>query len=229
MKKHLFLLAISAVLINLIQPIAVEARGCDCSCVGSNNGTKPYQYDIKDSSLYRQLKGRIVINVEGKGEAYYIHPDKLAMIYLGVGAEAFDTLERMGRVTGRGDLGKIKAGILKPMGLDTDHDGLSDDMEEALNTDRYNFNTDGDRWSDYTEVMNGYDPNGSGRQGLNSSYADAQSGRVLVQDANKGYMWYINPADHRKYFLSRDWVDANILIERLGVGVSDYNFYRLLN
>ena len=47
--------------------------------------------------------------------------------------------------------------------FDTDGDGLSDRAEiEAWKTDPLNIDTDGDGFSDGFEVLNGYNPSGSG-------------------------------------------------------------------
>ncbi|MBT3230919.1 hypothetical protein HN358_04045 [Candidatus Uhrbacteria bacterium] len=47
--------------------------------------------------------------------------------------------------------------------MDTDGDGLSNDQEMLTwNTDVLSSDTDGDGYDDYTEVVNGYNPNGSG-------------------------------------------------------------------
>ncbi|MEA3366211.1 MAG: hypothetical protein U9Q79_11285 [Candidatus Hydrogenedentes bacterium] len=52
--------------------------------------------------------------------------------------------------------------------LDTDGDGLSDEVETALTTDPLNFDSDGDGLPDGWEVWNGLDPNNP-----DDAYADA--------------------------------------------------------
>ena len=42
--------------------------------------------------------------------------------------------------------------------LDTDQDGLPDYLEKILETDENNLDTDGDSYSDFEEVKNGYNP-----------------------------------------------------------------------
>ena len=42
--------------------------------------------------------------------------------------------------------------------LDTDHDGLSDELESKLGTDLANLDTDGDGYQDGLEVKNGFNP-----------------------------------------------------------------------
>ncbi|PLX24585.1 hypothetical protein C0580_04780 [Candidatus Parcubacteria bacterium] len=47
--------------------------------------------------------------------------------------------------------------------LDSDGDGLSDDLEKYYGTRADNKDTDGDGYDDATEIKNGYNPNGEGR------------------------------------------------------------------
>lgn len=43
-------------------------------------------------------------------------------------------------------------------GIDSDKDGLSDELEAKYSTDPENFDTDGDGYSDGEELNHGYDP-----------------------------------------------------------------------
>lgn len=47
--------------------------------------------------------------------------------------------------------------------IDSDSDGLDDDLEKVFGTDPNNPDTDGDGYSDGSEVSNGYNPNGEGK------------------------------------------------------------------
>jgi len=49
--------------------------------------------------------------------------------------------------------------------IDSDKDGLSDDMEKRIGTDPKNFDSDNDGFSDGEEVKNGYNPIGAGKLG----------------------------------------------------------------
>jgi len=42
--------------------------------------------------------------------------------------------------------------------IDSDHDGLSDDLEKQFKTDPHNPDTDGDGYADGLEIANGFDP-----------------------------------------------------------------------
>lgn len=54
--------------------------------------------------------------------------------------------------------------VVEKLDLDTDGDGLKDSDEHLVwHTDSWDTDTDGDGYPDYTEVINGYDPNGPGK------------------------------------------------------------------
>lgn len=87
-------------------------------------------------------------------------------------------------------------------GVDTDQDGLSDQVEAALGTDASKPDTDGDTYKDKDEYMGGFDPlKSGGRLPLDQKYADAQKGRIVIQVEGDKAAWYISPADGKRYFL----------------------------
>ena len=81
------------------------------------------------------------------------------------------------------------------LAMDTDGDGLSNADEESVwYSNPLSSDTDGDGYADYTEVINGYDPNGSGKldsdaDGL-TDYAEMTihwSNRFDADSDNDGY------------------------------------------
>jgi len=62
---------------------------------------------IIDQSLYSSLKGKIVLNVESNGEAYYIHPQKQEMHFLSRPIVAFNVMREQGVGITNNDLEKI--------------------------------------------------------------------------------------------------------------------------
>ena len=69
--------------------------------------------------------------------------------------------------------------------LDTDNDGLSDELEIAFGTDIYNSDTDGDGYSDGLEVANGYNPfKGQADRSLPR--------RVEVDKSTQQMKWFLN-------------------------------------
>ena len=48
-----------------------------------------------DEALKKRLKGRIVLRVQAKGEAYYINPKDLSVNYLQDGAAAYQAMRKL--------------------------------------------------------------------------------------------------------------------------------------
>lgn len=74
--------------------------------------------------------------------------------------------------------------------VDTDSDGLPDDLEARLKTDPKNPDSDGDSFSDFTEVKNGYNPLGGGELSEDTPLAPIDraviSGAPLEQPKTEG-------------------------------------------
>lgn len=60
-----------------------------------------------DQSLVNRLKGRIVLQVESRGEAYYIHPKTGQTYYLANGSEAYRIMRELGLGITNSDLSAI--------------------------------------------------------------------------------------------------------------------------
>lgn len=65
-----------------------------------------------DKTLASRLKGKIVLQVENNGEAYYINPKDLAVYYLQNGEEAYKLMRFYSLGITNADLGKIPEGKL---------------------------------------------------------------------------------------------------------------------
>lgn len=85
--------------------------------------------------------------------------------------------------------------------VDTDHDGLTDDLESLYGTETDNTDTDGDTFSDGKEVANGYDP-------LLVKEGARMVDLALVTTIAKG--------------------DANVIVVSSGMGTADRERYYLL-
>ena len=70
-------------------------------------GVSKAEINMGNENLYNNLKGKIILRVEAKGEAYYIHPDKQKMYYLGRPADAFQVMREQGIGISNDDLSKI--------------------------------------------------------------------------------------------------------------------------
>lgn len=60
-----------------------------------------------DAKLSRQLSGKIIIQVEKNGEAWYVYPKDLKKYYLGRPSDAFEVMRKLSLGIGREDLAKI--------------------------------------------------------------------------------------------------------------------------
>jgi len=164
--------------------------------------------------------------VESRGEAYYLHPGTAKMYSLGRPGDAFEVMRGQGVGITTGNLEKIPVGLTAASGLDTDSDGLSDLLEDALGLNKTKSDTDSDGFTDREELSGGYNPKGSGSIYQDSNFAGQQKGKIFLQVESKGEAWYVNPADSKRYFLGRP-TDAFNVMRGLGLGISDGDFDKL--
>jgi len=174
-----------------------------------------------DKVLTARLKGKILLQVEEKGEAWYISPVNEKKYFLGYPEDAFGIMRDLGLGITNADLEKIDVGLAEyeEQG-DADGDGLPDGMEEGLGTDKNKADTDGDGFNDYDEVKDSFNPLGAGKRVLNSGLVDRLQGRILLQVEKKGEAWYINPDDNKRYYLGRP-ADAFGIMRGKGLGITN--------
>jgi len=92
-----------------------------------------------NTSLINRLSGRILLQVESRGEAWYVNPTNSHRYYLRDGVSAYGALRKFGLGITNADLAKIPVGIEERFeDVDTDGDGLADKLEEGLGTDIIN-------------------------------------------------------------------------------------------
>lgn len=179
------------------------------------------------TSLAERLKGRLLLQVESLGEAWYLDTVSLRRYYVKDGPSAYEALRKFGLGITNADLNKI------PIGLDArfeewDYDGdlVPDKMEEALGTDMYNYDSDNDGYNDGLELKNGYNPLGSGKLSWDENLAKRLSGKILLQTESKGEAWYVNPADNRRYYM-KDGESAYEIMRFLSLGITNANLEKI--
>lgn len=179
-----------------------------------------------DQALVNRSKGKIFLQVEDKGEAWYVAPTDGKKYYLANGASAYNALRKFGVGVTNQDLAKIPVGDSKYKSIDSDNDGLDDRTEQALGTDPNKNDSDGDGYSDKEEVYAGYNAKGAGKVKIDSGLVQKVKGKILLEVQGKGEAWYINPTDGKRYFLA----DANTAYEvmrKLSTGISNINLRKI--
>lgn len=192
-----------------------------------NTAVVPNVITITNNALYEKLKGKILLKVEDLGRAYYVHPTEKKGYFLNTAADAFAVMREQGIGITNSDLAKIPIGIRELDGSDSDGDGLTDAMEDALNTNKNAKDSDMDGYEDKFEITNSYDPSAKNvKMQYDYNFAQATAGKIFLQVQNKGEAWYVNPSDNKRYFLGRP-ADAYDVMRFLSLGINNQNFESL--
>ena len=180
-----------------------------------------------DKQLTQRLKGRILLQVEENGEAWYVDDDTEKKFYLKDGTSAYTALNAFGLGITNDDIAKIPIGIESRAEIaDTDNDGLDDKLEEALSTDINNPDSDDDGYLDGEEVKGGFNPLGSGAIVTNQQLADQLKGKILLQVQSRGEAWYINPVDGKRYYM-KDGEQAYQIMRFLSLGITNNDLRKI--
>lgn len=173
-------------------------------------------------SLSDDVAGKILLQVEGHGEAWYVNPTTKQRHFLNRPADALTVMRGQGVGVTDSDLSKIPIGFSEATmgGQDTDKDGLTDAFEDALGTDKDKADTDGDGHIDGIEVRNGYSPFGSGKPTHDTTFAAKQKGKIFLQVQKHGEGWWVNPEDGKRYFLGGP-LDAFGVMRAKALGISN--------
>lgn len=168
-----------------------------------------------------RFRGRILLEVEKKGEAWYVDPKTGNRAYLGRPDDAFSLMRSVGNGIATKDLERIPVSTSNlDRGDDSDSDALSDDVERAFRTDPQNSDTDGDGHVDGVEVRNGYSPIGAGKFPIDKEFTRKQAGKILLQVEQNGEAWYVHPIELKRYYLGRPAIAFDVM-RKTGLGISD--------
>lgn len=182
---------------------------------------------IKNNALFDRLRGRIILKVESRGEAYYLNPADRKMYFLGRPEDAYGVMREKGIGITNANLIKMPVSLSSLSGADADADGLPDSIEVALGTNKNNQDTDGDGHGDKEEIATGYSPTVAGQKlNLDAAFTKTNAGRIFLQVEGRGEAWYVNPGDNKRYFLGRA-ADAFQIMRQLGIGISNKDFASL--
>ncbi len=181
-----------------------------------------------DNGLIKRLAGRILLQVERFGQAWYLEPVSLERYYLSDGQAAYNALRKFGLGIKNVDLNKIQVGMEPRFEmLDTDNDGLPDKLEEALGTNPLKHDTDGDGVSDGDEILkNNTNPLGPGVVHFSAPLSERLKGRIVIQVESRGEAWYINPVDGKRYYLA-DGEAAYQIMRYMSLGINNENIRKI--
>ena len=180
-----------------------------------------------DATLIRRLTGRILLQVESKGEAWYVDGKTQQRFYLKDGSTAYEALRKFGTGVTDTDLAKIPIGIeSRAVIADTDGDGLDDKLEEAIGTDPARADTDSDGYPDGVELKSGNNPRGVGKLSSNIAFASKLKGKILLQVQGRGQAWYVNPNDGKRYYM-KDGNSAYQIMKYLSLGITNDNLHKI--
>lgn len=183
--------------------------------------------DIFASASSDSLAGKILLQVQERGEAWYVNPGDEKRYFLGKPNDAFALMRNLGVGITNANLNRIQVADNRLAGeIDNDGDGLSDALEDSLGTDKNKADTDGDGHDDRIEILTGYNPLGAGKLPIDNTFASAQKGKILLQVQKNGEAWYVNPDNNKRYFLGRP-VDAFNLMRKIGLGITNRDLNKI--
>lgn len=201
---------------------------------------------IDAASMLEKLKGRMVLQVQERGEAWYVRPDTGTRVYLGRPSDAFGVIRSLGLGISNANLEKIPTGIITPEMIRANKSTVLDTaLKQLLSCTHYLDNgdakeyancyirvlngivgldlsrdSDGDGYKDVEEIANNYNPNGPGKLPIDAVFTKKMSGKILLQVEKKGEAWYVDPLSRRRYFLGLP-SDAFTLMRGFGLGISN--------
>lgn len=179
-----------------------------------------------DKELGSVLAGRIVLQVEENGEAYYISPENFERYSLGRPADAYDVMRWLGIGITNNSLSKFPIGLMNYDDIDSDQDGLSNRFENALGTDPGKIDSDDDGFTDLMEVEAGYNPSGTGPIPTDTAFTELHLGKIFLQVEDAGEAWYLDPVTKKRYYLGRP-SDAFMVMRQLGLGITNNNINKI--
>ncbi len=207
-----------------------EIQNVDLIVKNDNLITKDKKYFLKkpeSNDISCKLDGYILLQTEENGEAWYVNPSTHTRHYMKNGDSAYNIMRDFGLGISNENLEKIPVGINgKFSEQDSDGDGISDKMEEALGLNVSSDDTDGDGYKDRIELDNGYNPNGYGRLKNDKELVKRLKGKILLQIESAGEAWYLNPADGKRYYM-QDGESAFQIMKFLSLGITNDNLEKI--
>jgi len=189
----------------LVKSVAAGARnlpsprvlGAECI----NLAAEQAAVKTEDIKVVNRWRGQFVMRDSDGGDLWYVDVNSGRRYYIPSDGSALAILKHLAGGATSQMLSAWPIGTAAFVGSDSDGDGLPDAVEESIGTSPNSTDTDGDGYIDGLEVINNYQPSGSGRQILNLATAKQYQGRLWLQTDGHGELWYIKPSDQRRYYL----------------------------
>lgn len=184
--------------------------------------------DARAATDMSRFNGKILLQVQQYGEAWYVKPQNGRRVYMGRPDDAFRLMRQLGTGITNNDLAKIPIADMNLLSSRNEEDGdwLSAEIEKSFGTDPKEKDTDGDGHDDKTEAINGFDPLGPGKLPIDVRFAKKKVGFIFLQVQSSGEAWYVNPADAKRYYLGRPY-DALSIMKTTGIGISNNDLYAI--
>ncbi|MFA6466320.1 MAG: serine protease [Patescibacteria group bacterium] len=180
-----------------------------------------YVPPVKVGSLANRLKGRILLQVESHGEAWYVKPETGTRMYMKDGSAAYGMMRELGLGITNADLAKIPVGLESRFECqDSDSDELCDKLEQGLGSDPSDSDSDNDGYNDGTEINTDHNPLGVGKMSYNNTLINRLQGKIVLQVESRGEAWYINPVDGKRYYMP-DGPSAYQIMRYLSLGITN--------
>lgn len=193
----------------------------------SNPPSRQLQQTKADLNLANRLKGKILLQVESHGEAWYVRTDNAKKMYLQNGDSAYSLMREVGLGINNKDLEKIPIGFESRFQCtDSDKDGLCDKLESGIGTDPLKADSDNDGYKDGEEVKTAYNPKGGGKYSYDNTLINRLKGKILLQVESHGEAWYINPEDSKRYYMP-DGPSAYEIMKYLSLGISNNDLNKI--
>jgi len=195
--KKLFIISVVIVVLSLVSVVNAEELSLSEKKV----------IDI-DNNLGANLKGKILLQVESNGEAWYFNPINSKAYYLGRPSDAFNVMRQQGIGITNKNLNKIP-------------------VAETSLSNLIKIDSDNDGYNDKQELQSGYNPYGSGKIAIDKNFANLHKGKIFLQTESRGEAWYINPVNGLRYYLGSP-ADAFIVMRNIGLGISNKNLNKII-
>lgn len=188
---------------------------------------------FSSENIAQKLSGKILLQVESHGEAWYVNTIDQKRYYLNKPTNAFNLMKNLGIGITNENLNKIPIGIIKKtdtliksLTIDNDNDGLTDNLENTLGTDPQNSDSDNDGYNDKLEIEYNYNPLGAGKLNIDQNFTKQNLGKIFLQTEKNGQAWYVNPTDKKRYYLGKP-INAFAIMKNLSLGITNKNLNKI--